>query len=857
MRESTAACEAPAFGTFSLLRDGMVPMGQAWRRLTFALRGGENLRGVEDEYTFRTFHCALMTFLLWDAAMILVVVPLFAVRKAAGAGLLLVVGLSAALALALLRRRRKRAAAALFLIVLWCGITIYGTLSGGVYSGSGFVSVVVALCAAWLLGAGPAAGFLGATLLVSLVEALLEAAGWRLPVFFPRPRLWLWLGQFPLIALTIGPIIAFARTLQIQIAALRESEERFRSLSDASVEGMMIDDGESIISCNLAFARMFGYERPDELIGRHPVNGLVSDESKPRSLECIRRPETESFEITCIRKDGSRIRIEAGSRSLKYNNRDARLITCRDVSERNRAIEAQRESEERYRALFERSLDCVFLADFEGHLLDANQAWMDLLGYSREDFSQLKVQSLLSADQLPAARERMAQLVCDGSPRAPQEYRMRRKDGGEVFLEIQSSLLYRLGAPVAILAIGRDMTERRQAEAEKAKLEAQLHESQRMESIGRLAGGIAHDFNNLLTVINGYSKVLVKQLDNRQGKYAAQIHKAGESAANLTRQLLAFSRMEVTRPRPVLLNDIVADSRDMLARLVGDDIEVETRLCASRDEVMADPGRMQQCLMNLVANARDAMPEGGRLIIETADEQIDQRDLPAGTDAEPGPHVRLTVRDTGVGMDAETCKRIFEPFFTTKDKSRGTGLGLSIVYGIVSQWRGFIRVKSQPGAGSELRIYLPVSTGNVQPECERTADKPVSVAASETVMVVEDQDMVREFVVESLRGNGYSVLEARNGPEALEILEQGKAGVHLLMTDVLMPGMRGNELAARAHALCPSMKVLFMTGYADGSIDDSNWRDGKEEVLMKPFSTEVLEARVRNLLGPVRQGARH
>jgi CheY-like chemotaxis protein len=278
---------------------------------------------------------------------------------------------------------------------------------------------------------------------------------------------------------------------------------------------------------------------------------------------------------------------------------------------------------------------------------------------------------------------------------------------------------------------------------------------------------------------------------------------------------------------------------------------MKTNLRAAPDQVLADPNQIHQCLMNLTVNARDAMPAGGQLMIETGNVEVAQHEFPPGSIGAPGPHVRLTVRDTGVGMDEKTSQHIFEPFFTTKEKGRGTGLGLSTVYGIVSQWQGFLKVRSEPGKGSEFSIYLPLDLSvNAQPNAS-AAEAGAPRAVSETVLVVEDQDIVREFVVESLRMKGYEVLEARNGADALKIVQSNRAGIDLMMTDVLMPGMRGQELAARARAVCPSMKVLFMTGYADGSIEGIEGPgDAKAEVLMKPFSAEALEARVRDLLHP-------
>jgi signal transduction histidine kinase/HAMP domain-containing protein/ActR/RegA family two-component response regulator len=394
----------------------------------------------------------------------------------------------------------------------------------------------------------------------------------------------------------------------------------------------------------------------------------------------------------------------------------------------------------------------------------------------------------------------------------------------------------------------QDITERKVAEEEKIKLQAQLNQSQKMESVGRLAGGIAHDFNNLLTVINGYSGMLMRQMDSPARRQAEQIRRAGESAASLTRQLLAFSRMEATNPQCVHLNEIVAEARDMFDRLVGDDIDIRTNLGASPDEVLADSTQIQQCVMNLVVNARDAMPRGGLLLIETSSVHVEQQHLPPGTDAEPGPFVVLKVRDSGIGMDEETSQRVFEPFFTTKEKGRGTGLGLSTVYGMVSQWRGFVKVTSEPGKGAEFSICLPANRILQPLRDEGVLSTAAASPSVGSILVVEDQDIVREFVIESLRTHGHTVLDARSGAEALDLLGKKDSDIRVLISDVMMPGMKGTELAVRARAVCPSLEVLLMTGYADDSVRDDHGADGRTEMIMKPFTPEDLEARVQNLL---------
>jgi PAS domain S-box-containing protein len=429
------------------------------------------------------------------------------------------------------------------------------------------------------------------------------------------------------------------------------------------------------------------------------------------------------------------------------------------------------------------------------------------------------------------------------------EHRLLMPDGRIKYVLVQGQVSPGADSRPIIRGTVQDITERRNAEQEKEKLEAQLNQAGKMESIGRLAGGIAHDFNNLLTVVNGYSKLLIRQLDNPLRRLAEQIHKAGESAANLTGQLLAFSRMEVTHPQPVFLNKIVIESREMLERLLGEDVEMRTSLDASPDRVLADANQIHQCLMNLVLNARDAMPAGGHVTIETGNVEVGPDDIPAGIAGATGPNVRLTVRDTGIGMDQKTSQRIFEPFFTTKERGRGTGLGLSTVYAIVSKWQGFLKVASVPGRGSEFSIYLPLNMTTDPMASSPAVEAGTFPAASETILVVEDQDMVREFVVESLRMYGYAVLEARNGAEALQVIERKETGIRLMITDLMMPGMGGKELAARANTAYGSIKVLYMTGYAEVS-SRVGGPDGRDEVIMKPFAQEDLEARVRGLLHP-------
>jgi nitrogen-specific signal transduction histidine kinase/ActR/RegA family two-component response regulator len=397
--------------------------------------------------------------------------------------------------------------------------------------------------------------------------------------------------------------------------------------------------------------------------------------------------------------------------------------------------------------------------------------------------------------------------------------------------------------------IAQDITERKRAEAERENLQTQLVQAQKMESIGRLAGGVAHDFNNLLTVINGYSDLLLARL--RAGDplrdSLTQIRKAGGRAAELTAQLLAFGRKQAVQLRPVSVSRLVMDSVEMLQRLVGEDIDLVTELDPAPGEVMADEGQLHQVLMNLAANARAAMPAGGRLVIRTSRRELDEGGAAEVPGAVPGACVVLEVSDSGTGMSEEVRQNIFEPFFTTKEVGQGTGLGLAMVYGIVRQAGGWITVESQPGAGSTFRIGLPLlpeAASGVRPD----TPKPAAVEGSETVLVAEDQDQVRKLAVAILEAHGYRTLEARSGDEALEVAGRHPGPIHLLLTDVVMPRMSGAELASRLKAERGELKVLYMSGYTADRISLQVPPDPSVDYLQKPFSPEALAEQVRALL---------
>jgi CheY-like chemotaxis protein len=378
-----------------------------------------------------------------------------------------------------------------------------------------------------------------------------------------------------------------------------------------------------------------------------------------------------------------------------------------------------------------------------------------------------------------------------------------------------------------------------------------LRQAQKLESIGRLAGGVAHDFNNLLTVINGYSGFLLNSLDvsDPLRRFAEAIGNAGERAASLTKQLLAFSRKQVIEPRLLNLNTTIRDAMPLLQRLIGEDIAFTARLDAFLEQVMADPDQIHQVLMNLVVNARDAMPDGGRLEVETANVEIGEDDAGNRHDALPGRYALMTVTDTGHGMDETVRQQVFEPFFTTKEFGKGTGLGLSTVYGIVRQSGGWIDVRSEVGVGTSFRVYLPRMDGRPLPE--RTEAGASTEEGNETILLVEDQDAVRSFTSTALKRYGYRVVEASDGEEAIAVAGRHPERIHLLLTDVVLPGMNGKELSEHLTALRPGLKVLFTSGYTADVIAHRGVLDEGMGFLHKPYSLDQLAAKVRELLsGP-------
>jgi len=1193
----------------------MARLRSALRQAAFLLGGGNRLNGADDEPGARGFHLLLTAFLIWDAIEVSVSIPLLAMRKAAGEGIGLAAAATALAALGLLRRGHRRAAAALFLGVMWCAASCFSLFGGGLHSPGTALAVVLIATAGWLLGRRAALAVAAATVLLSFVEALLEYGGHPLPPYFPGPPMARWSFEVGVVMMAVFPILGFLDGQRQRLAALRESEERFHGLSDAAFEGIMIHDGGTILDANLALVRIHGYDRLEELIGRNGLDLLLTPESRARILHRIERRETGPVELTGLRKDGSAFAMEIDSLPVKFQGRDTRRVRCRDITERKRAEEELRASEENYRRLIEQAGDGIFLLGGDGRFVAVNPAICRMLGYTREEMLQLNVldtylpeeraagecrqveirraahmtfeRFMRRKDGTPLAVEISARRLEDGRNQAtvrditerkraeealrakeenyrrlieeagdgivlldrdgrfvavnpaicrmlgytreeilqlnvldtylPEEraggeflqagiqsgenmtferfirrkdgtalmaeisarrlqdgrtqaivrditerkrseaelraieadYRrvieqagdgiyllegdgrfvvvnsaickmagysreemlqmnmldtylpgeralgerrlsdvgsganltferlMRRKDGSLLAVEVNARRLedgrlqatarditerrhaenalreserisralldrsfgfigmlsldgtlleanrtalefagveqqdvvgrpfwetawwnhspelqerlraavgaaaggemVRFEAPfraadgsihpvdfslkpvrdddgqvVLLIPEGRDIADLKRAGEEKAALQAQLHQAQKMESIGRLAGGVAHDFNNLLTVINGYSRLMLDALasDDPLRESLEEIIRAGERAAGLTQQLLAFGRKQVMQPRVLDLNRVVRETQPMLARVVGEDVEVCLELHPEAATICADPHQLEQVIVNLVVNSRDAMPRGGKVSIGTSVVEWSPRLAQSHPGARAGRYVSLTVSDTGVGMDEETRRRIFEPFFTTKEVGKGTGLGLSMVQGVVEQSGGFIEVASEPGHGASFTIHLPW-VGDAIPGTEAPEAIPSPPAGGQkTILVVEDQREVREYVAAALTACGYRVVQAESAAEALPLWEREGDDIDLVLTDVVMPRLSGGELANLLWKRRPGTRVLFMSGYKDDVMTQDGVREQGVEFIQKPFSPGELAARVGDMLKP-------
>ncbi len=629
--------------------------------------------------------------------------------------------------------------------------------------------------------------------------------------------------------------------------ALRVSEAQNRLLADL-LEGadqpfaVGYLDGR-IGPANAAYERLTGYSR-EELERSDWAKVLTPpewQEVEQRELEILRRTSKPvRYEKEYIRKDGTRVPIEliVHFRKGEGENPPIYYAFITDLTKRKQA-EAELA---RLMTAIEQSAEAVVITDTGGNIQYVNPAFTRITGYSRGEARGENPRILKSDVQAPEFYEQMWQTIRRGEV-WHGELVNRRKDGSLYTEEMNiAPVRDSTGEITHFIATKQDITERKE-------LEQQFRQAQKMEAVGRLAGGVAHDFNNLLTIINGYSQLLLEKLDpgSPLSAQVSEIKKSGERAAELTQQLLAFSRRQVLTPQVLDLNQVVKDTDKMLRRLIGEDIECQTLLHPQLWRVRADPGQMAQIIMNLGVNARDAMPQGGTLTIETSNMEVSEAFLSAHAEILPGRYVVLAVRDTGMGMDHETQTHIFEPFFTTKEQGKGTGLGLATIYGIVKQSGGYIWLYSEPGRGATFKIYLPCVEGEVQIEAP-SGERRKTYQGTETILLVEDDASVRHLVENVLKSQGYNILAAADPEEATKVSSAHEKTIDLLLTDLVMPKWNGRQLAEHLTFSRPTMKVMFMSGYTGDAVLRHGVLNTGAAFLQKPFTPQALIRKVRGVL---------
>ncbi len=653
-------------------------------------------------------------------------------------------------------------------------------------------------------------------------------------------------------------------------------EEHYRSLIDSHPHGVFLaSTGGSIVHVNPALARLLSCA-PEDLIGRHFTDlfergeGREPGERDRNTLRCGHM-DTPFEELCLLAGRGRTVRVrmipvqEAGQvvgvQGVVQESPEGSpaACACPDAPPREARIEpplrgseslnrALRESEARFRHLMEQPLAGIYILRHD-RLSYVNPLFTQIFGYPAEELiAGLHITDLLVDEDRPLMRSLIQRRLKGEPSQARQTLRGVRKNGERVELEVYGTRT-EIDGEAAFIGILLDITARKRAEAALREREEQLRHAQKLEAVGRLAGGIAHDFNNLLMVIQGSVNLILMESasENRHRADLEEIVRATERAATLTRQLLAFGRKQVLRPKVTNLNTVVEDLHKMMRRVIGEDVELRTELCPSLSCVRVDPGQLEQVVLNLIVNSRDAMPGGGRLTIRTQNAELTAKDAERFPyRVVPGPYVRLSIEDTGHGMPDSVLDRVFEPFFTTKEQGKGSGLGLSTVYGIIKQSDGYVWASSRLGRGTTFEIYL--RTVNEVAEVKLPSSAPVLPRGSGTVLLVEDEEPVRTVTRRLLEQAGYRVVESASGREAVRQFDQYRGAIDLLLTDVVMPQMGGRELSAHLRGRDPSLRVLYMSGYAD----DRSVRQGTatqgSDFIQKPFAPQVLLERVQAAL---------
>jgi PAS domain S-box-containing protein len=619
--------------------------------------------------------------------------------------------------------------------------------------------------------------------------------------------------------------------------------ELFQTLVETMTDAIAIlaPDG-TVQYMSPASERLSGYPASAR-IGR-PVLEQVHPDDRQRLGALMTRARFDRLpfgriEYRLRHADGTWRYIESHGRSMRPSDPESCwVIVSHDITHRHETIEALRTSEQRFESLVEHAAFGIYHTTPDGRILDANPAFASMLGYDSMD----DVLALNMSSDVWLHPEARPQLLPDASGTLKEiEVQWKRRDGSPMTVRLRGRAIH--GDPIVYETFAEDVTQQR-------LLEEQIQQSQKMEAIGRLAGGIAHDFNNLLSSILGYAELLAEQIPAGDPRLddVKEIRKSGERASALTRQLLAYSRRQVLQPRELDLNQVLTGVRGLLHSALGSNIDFQIHLEEGLPAVLADPSQIEQVLTNLVVNAREGMPDGGKLVIETARGMLDAGLTGRLLTPAQGQYVMLVVSDTGKGLDADAKARIFEPFFSTKSRGRGAGLGLATVYGIVKQSGGYIWVYSEPGMGTTFKVYLPVATSGRSVPTAPGDEAPMRQDGTETILLVEDDEPVRELARRVLRRFGYQVLVAANADEAMVVFERHAAQIQLLLTDIIMPQTSGLELASRLKALKPELHVVYMSGFTEDAFANRGPYDPKITLIHKPFTQDLLAAKVRQVL---------
>ena len=666
-------------------------------------------------------------------------------------------------------------------------------------------------------------------------------------------------GRLVAVSLTVSPVfdseqnIVGASAIAHDITERKIAEEALRRANETSIYASPVpivaaDTNSHVTMWNLAAAKVFGWTE-SEVIGK--PNPIIPGDEVEEALLLHKRllaGETlTGMEVRRQRRDGTLLDISLSASPLWDESHNVRGIIgfLTDITERKRAEEALRRTEEKFRGIFENAVEGIFQTTPEGKYVAANPALARMLGFdSPEELINTRDDIANQEYVNPELREQFKKLMEEHGVVHNFEYQAYRKDGKTVWVRENAHVVRNCAGQVLYFeGTVQDVTQHR-------ALEDQVRQMQKIDAIGRLAGGVAHDFNNILMAISSYSELLDRKLpdaDPRRG-YLNEISKSVDRASSLTQGLLTFSRKQVFSPRVLDLNALVTNQATMLKRLIPENIDLKFLPGQNIGRVKVDPGQMEQVVMNLIINARDAMPDGGEILIETENTELAPSDFGLPDPMQPGNFVTLTVRDSGCGMDAETKSHIFEPFYTTKEQGKGTGLGLAIVYGIVKQNAGYISVQSEPGRGATFKIHLSRVEDSVVPD-QREAST-TSFGGNETILLVEDEEAVRESAAEYLMENGYRVLQAASGPEALAIATEYGEPIHLMLSDLIMPQISGKELSERIAVIHSETKVVFMSGYSNNLLSKQQILDPRHVLLHKPFRLALLGSRIREALGP-------